>query len=121
MPSGRNYIGFGFLNGVDLYKMVEEIYLTGKWFLMIEEIFFQNFIRPSIYNNYYDYYVKYDQILPIVDKELSKLSDDYIYSMNDNLINSNPEYLLIQEYDSDNENETDVMKDIINNKRWVRP
>ena len=92
-----------------IYKIFINLNINTLHLFLFENNYFIN-------NNYYDYYVKYDQILPIVDKELSKLSDDYIYSMNDNLINSNPEYLLIQEYDSDNENETDVMKDIINNK-----
>lgn len=69
-----------------------------------------------INNNYYDYYIKYEQILPIEDKELEKASEDYIFSINDSLINSNPEFLLIQEPEEDDK-ELDVMKDIISRNK----
>lgn len=89
-----------------IYKILQYYDINTLHLFKIEDDYFIN-------NNYYDYYVKYEQILPIVDKELTKLSNDYIQSINDALINSKPEYLLIQEYDPNNENETDVMNDII--------
>lgn len=89
-----------------IYKILQYYDINTLHLFKLEDDYFIN-------NNYYDYYIKYEQILPIVDKELTKLSNDYIQSINDALINSKPEYLLIQEYDPNNENETDVMKDII--------
>ena len=65
-----------------------------------------------INNNYYDYYVKYDQILPIEDKELEKTTYDYINLTNDNLVHSNPEILIIQEEDAEHK-ETEVINDVI--------
>ncbi len=106
---------------------IREFMLKNNNFTMLTGYFYKIFLYLNINtlhlfklgnnyyinNNYYDYYIKYEQILPIEDKELEKTTEDYIYALNDSLINSNPEILLIQEPYDEDDKEFDVMKDII--------
>jgi hypothetical protein len=71
-----------------------------------------------INNNYYNYHVKNNEIVPVIEDEFENSTIDYIQLTNETLINSNPEILIIQE-DNDTK-ETEIMKSIINNPKYPK-